>query len=757
MEQLRNEMLEDIKREEQLTEQDVMSEMENLDLNSLFTFGINFDMLKLVINNLIKSNYRVNYKIAELKLDKIKSEQRSDQLELAILDMQLANEQSYKAKSLLQEKKSKLQSKDYKKDIDMILKEKEYYSNALHNQNRNESYKLDKIINNISKFNLGVGSSKSNDEIMKKMEEYNTKLTEENKSNKEDIENFKNQINLDISAKVDELATKLDEAKSLMISNDKEFILMKKTIQNSEEKIENKLNKEFPEYIDNLLSNKISELDTRIAHIGQETEKNLKKVGDNLRDNLNNLQKNFEEKSNDTENKILKMRATENNLSEKIKYITNEQFKEYVPLKTHKQLQTQLEEKMLSDKNQQMAELEVLNNNFSALKNQINEFMADKTDHNNLNLLGKKFEAAQNILYRAQILMDDYEKEKKRYQNLDPKKVVTTDSYEEFKSNINKTINNFHKEFQEMKTEILDKNSKFLGSQASLKDLKNLEDDLLLKMDELYTSVNDKFAEKNLIIRNNKILELKMKHIVENYKKNDKSDTWLLSKIPIGHLCASCESYLGDIKDTANTKYVPWNKYPTKDSADKLYRVGAGYSRMLQMISPDNKNKVKNSSNSNVFEGLSPIGIGKKQEMFEDTNESIRNKNMNNSALNANSIPDINNKGQSLENQLNLGKYKLPNLLRVKHLKKNSTFSNFYSENLDEQNKSSKLINNNTGLNFSYLGVNNKGRDLNKVKNEDSEKDEIIHSPNTAERKIVREEEKKGPKILKVIKKKKKK
>ena len=754
MEQLRNEMLEDIKREEQLTEQDVMSEMENLDLNSLFTFGINFDMLKLVINNLIKSNYRVNYKIAELKLDKIKSEQRSDQLELAILDMQLANEQSYKAKSLLQEKKSKLQSKDYKKDIDMILKEKEYYSNALHNQNRNESYKLDKIINNISKFNLGVGSSKSNDEIMKKMEEYNTKLTEENKSNKEDIENFKNQINLDISAKVDELATKLDEAKSLMISNDKEFILMKKTIQNSEEKIENKLNKEFPEYIDNLLSNKISELDTRIAHIGQETEKNLKKVGDNLRDNLNNLQKNFEEKSNDTENKILKMRATENNLSEKIKYITNEQFKEYVPLKTHKQLQTQLEEKMLSDKNQQMAELEVLNNNFSALKNQINEFMADKTDHNNLNLLGKKFEAAQNILYRSQILMDDYEKEKKRYQNLDPKKVVTTDSYEEFKSNINKTINNFHKEFQEMKTEILDKNSKFLGSQASLKDLKNLEDDLLLKMDELYTSVNDKFAEKNLIIRNNKILELKMKHIVENYKKNDKSDTWLLSKIPIGHLCASCESYLGDIKDTANTKYVPWNKYPTKDSADKLYRVGAGYSRMLQMISPDNKNKVKNSSNSNVFEGLSPIGIGKKQEMFEDTNESIRNKNMNNSALNANSIPDINNKGQSLENQLNLGKYKLPNLLRVKHLKKNSTFSNFYSENLDEQNKSSKLINNNTGLNFSYLGVNNKGRDLNKVKNEDSEKDEIIHSPNTAERKIVREEEKKGPKILKVIKKK---
>ena len=755
MDSVSKEMPKEIKEERKIEEQKLFDEMESFDLNSLFTFGINFDMLKLVINNLIKSNHKINYKLSELKFDKINSEQRADQLELEILELKIAKEKSPKEKKLLQEQKSKLLSKNYKSDIDLISKEKEYYSNSLNNLNKDDSYKLDKIINNITKFKLGTESStKQNDEIMKKIEENNKKLIEENNSTKRQIEYFKNKINNDINKKIEEISSKIEETNSHLLNNDKEFISIKELIKTSEEEMQNKLTKEFQENIDNLLTNKISELDSKISQIEQQSEEKLKEQWNKFRENINNLQKIIDEKNIDTENKILRIKVYENNLSEKIKYITNEQFKEYVPLKTHKQLQTQLEEKMLSYKNQQMAELEVLNNNFSALKNQINEFMADKTDHNNLNLLGKKFEAAQNILYRAQILMDDYEKEKKRYQNLDPKKVVTTDSYEEFKSNINKTINNFHKEFQEMKTEILDKNSKFLGSQASLKDLKNLEDDLLLKMDELYTSVNDKFAEKNLIIRNNKILELKMKHIVENYKKNDKSDTWLLSKIPIGHLCASCESYLGDIKDTANTKYVPWNKYPTKDSADKLYRVGAGYSRMLQMISPDNKNKVKNSSNSNVFEGLSPIGIGKKQEMFEDTNESIRNKNMNNSALNANSIPDINNKGQSLENQLNLGKYKLPNLLRVKHLKKNSTFSNFYSENLDEQNKSSKLINNNTGLNFSYLGVNNKGRDLNKVKNEDSEKDEIIHSPNTAERKIVREEEKKGPKILKVIKKK---
>jgi hypothetical protein len=74
-------------------------------------------------------------------------------------------------------------------------------------------------------------------------------------------------------------------------------------------------------------------------------------MGDNLRESINNLQKNFIEKSNDTENKIFKMRSTENSLAEKLKYLNEEKLKEYTPLKTYKQFQSQLEEKMLSDKN----------------------------------------------------------------------------------------------------------------------------------------------------------------------------------------------------------------------------------------------------------------------------------------------------------------------------------------------------------------------------------------------------------------------
>ena len=124
------------------------------------------------------------------------------------------------------------------------------------------------------------------------------------------------------------------------------------------------------------------------------------------------------------------------------------------------------------------------------------------------------------------------------------------------------------------------------------------------------------------------------------------------------------------------------------------------------MLSPDTKNKTKNSSNSNIFEQLSPIAAKNRQDSLEDKNETIKNKNLNNSTINAYASQDKNNKKiQSSESQMNMSKYKLPNLLRVRHLKKNSTFSNFYSENLEEQNK----IINSTGFNFNKLGVNNKG------------------------------------------------
>jgi len=52
----------------------------------------------------------------------------------------------------------------------------------------------------------------------------------------------------------------------------------------------------------------------------------------------------------------------------------------------------------------------------------------------------------------------------------------------------------------------------------------------------------------------------------------EKGDNWLLAKKPLGgNSCASCEAYIGDIKDT--TQYQPWNKYPVRDQSEAKIRV----------------------------------------------------------------------------------------------------------------------------------------------------------------------------------------
>ena len=50
------------------------------------------------------------------------------------------------------------------------------------------------------------------------------------------------------------------------------------------------------------------------------------------------------------------------------------------------------------------------------------------------------------------------------------------------------------------------------------------------------------------------------------------------------YVCASCEANIRGELDK-RTEFVPWNRYPQRD--DKAYRIGHGFSRMLQMVNED--------------------------------------------------------------------------------------------------------------------------------------------------------------------------
>ena len=98
----------------------------------------------------------------------------------------------------------------------------------------------------------------------------------------------------------------------------------------------------------------------------------------------------------------------------------------------------------------------------------------------------------------------------------------------------------------------------------------NSVDFLILKLEELKQGSTKKFADKNEMGKNIRYLDSQVKHIMDVYiKKMEKGDNWLLAKKPInGHVCASCENYLGDLHD--NNQFVPWNKVTHQD---RIYRV----------------------------------------------------------------------------------------------------------------------------------------------------------------------------------------
>ena len=149
--------------------------------------------------------------------------------------------------------------------------------------------------------------------------------------------------------------------------------------------------------------------------------------------------------------------------------------------------------------------------------------------------------------------------------------------------------------------------SQFMGSikkKVDTKDLTNTKGILIEKIEELARASNLKFADKNECLKNFRHIEEQLKKILFILqKKTDKSSegegNWLLAKKPItGYSCAACESYIGDLNNNIR-KYVPWNRLPYKDTGESLYRMGNGYSKMLQMINFDNHGNVNISPDSN--------------------------------------------------------------------------------------------------------------------------------------------------------------
>ena len=245
----------------------------------------------------------------------------------------------------------------------------------------------------------------------------------------------------------------------------------------------------------------------------------------------------------------------------------------------------------------------------------------------------------------------------------------------------------FKKIWDEIKNikDLINKISSLLNNKANLSDLEDLKNLILAKLEELALACNKKFADRNETANNLKYLEDQIRKLFELLSSSKKdtfneADNWLLAKKPIsGYSCAACESVIGNLRDDAN-KFIPWNKLPLRDPGDKLYRMGNGFSKMLQMLNFDSYGNV--SLNPNIIN---------EANFYNNVNINNNNNNINNS---------INNSGQNNNNNTLLSNQKGKTDIKKRVQSANPKIKlNFQENKLKNKNAGNKEINDATNAN----------------------------------------------------------
>ena len=221
-----------------------------------------------------------------------------------------------------------------------------------------------------------------------------------------------------------------------------------------------------------------------------------------------------------------------------------------------------------------------------------------------------------------------------------------------------KEIETIYKELDSFGREMKDMidNEKLLEKKERVNQL---EEEIYNKITELKLFCNRKYADK---IETNKLLKSLEVQIKDLTGKKTDGDGWLMAKQPLKCFnCASCEA---NIKNTATTQeYIPWNKYP---AGERIYRMGQGFSHMLQMMTSEFVKTFDHNDNNNTF-NINSENEGKAGNNLNATNSLLYQSDKSFSGM------KINNKEQVKEDILSFyrtgGKVRLPKM--KKFMKKN--------------------------------------------------------------------------------------
>ena len=738
----------------------------NIEADSLLNLSFNFDILKYVITELIKNQKNNNDEISKIKSELQQQKNYTNEIESSLLQLKLSSEKNFDIQQNLEE---------YKIKLGMELNN---VKNEIKNKEKNEDIKVKEIINEQTNNNkIFINKKKTmnainmNDNNKSKINNENKEkiindnhpiiLNEEIKINKEvkDSNLYQNVISEEIQTIINEIIN----IKSNQLNLEKDFNEYKK-------ELENNFSKKIIDSIPNIEANFNSQIELLERTLNSKIKKNL--------NDINNIKEDFDKKNQEIFQKLSEKEVTNKIISElkggndilisKVN-ILNDNFSFYTKLKDFKQNKEDILEYIQITKEDINKNIEILRRSHNSVKNLLMDHLNDKSDHNNLDLLLKRFDIAQNMIYKFRDFQNVMEEKEKKRIVIDPNHFIDKEIFNEFLKSEHKNFDEYKKEFLNLKQELEELKTKEFGNKATLKDLKSLEDAIFQKIEELKQSITKNFVNKSTLDKNKKIIEIQTKQLIEGNKKEDKKDNWLLSKKPFsGHLCASCESFIGELNPNVTAKYIPWNKYPQKDPPEKVFKIEGGTSKLLNLFSTKinhlnsnyNKNNINctsinNSTNiikTNNEENENPIHNSR-----NSANENLKKKNkiVQVSSFSGRLYRDKNYKIKSLIDELeNINN--LPMIPKsIKNIKKNnSTFNLLIPENINKKNIKNMVNTLKPSNSSNNIDKRENSLYMRNIQVDDSEEFYLNSKKNNSSTNESRREE---PKITKIIKKHEKK
>ena len=451
------------------------------------------------------------------------------------------------------------------------------------------------IIDLLKEANISEGSIDASKILVSNLEEKFIKKTqiidEKIKKNEDEMHNLKNEFqNVKNEAQV--INTSLIGFKSAVDEISEQVTKTNDQNSNMVNETNNKINEKYK-----ILAQKIEEEKQNSKKNYEKLKNYIKKLENISKENRNLFGKEIKGDMSDSDLRCiaeLTKRVTDLEKQIKILYHTLDisKFKEEIA-KLENKIMQKVEEKdffELSDK---------VNLNLASMKN-IKESLERAQDVGNknsqdLNFFFRKLESvnASMIAFKAAL---EALSNIKNDSILDPSRYLDIATFNEFIKAYQKDSEKIEKNSEDIRRTILELMD-MLKTKVNREDLKTLEGLINNKLEELKMLCVRKFADRVETNKNFKYVDSQIKHITSVImKRNEKNESWLIAKKPLGgNICASCEAYIGDLK--GKDDYLVWNKYPNREK-EKNYRIGNGFSHMLNMLNLD----MKSQDNYNLFE-----------------------------------------------------------------------------------------------------------------------------------------------------------